>query len=342
MIEIKELFYKPFEDIRQRRGRGGTYDYITWKDIADRMNSIFGMNWSSSSESQELIGDTLIIRVKVCATDPESKMSYCQEGFGGAVLRASDEPGSAHKSAYSKALKDACKKWGIGLYMDDDTTATTNIPNGFSGYATGTANTPSSNESLPVPPSTFSQPAPAMPEAVSSAPMVSAPSFVNTMPEVNTIAVPTPPTPPTQENLWPSNNATSVVTNSVFSVPQPPAPVTAVKEMGLPPVPPPIGVNTNTNIVTPSFQPPAMPSTPMVDTSAAEMTPDTPFSITNVQEMAIKNLAKLKGYTDDNIEVFLTELINNPACGLNRKCPIKELSYNEAVCVIKTTKSLQQ
>ena len=323
MTDIKELFYKPFEDIRQRKGRGGTYDYITWKDIADRMNSIFGMNWSSSSESQEMLGDTIIIRVKVCATDPESKMSYCQEGFGGAVLRTSDEPGSAHKSAYSKALKDACKKWGIGLYMDDDAALTTNIPDGFSGYATGTPN------NGPATPLTFSQPEPAVPTTVSPVPVVNTPPVVNVAPEVTNTTV---PAPPTQENLWPSNN----------NVAAPQTPSMPSKEMGLPPVPAPLGVNTNSNTAAPAFQMPAMPSTPMVDTSAAEMTPDTPCSITNVQEMAIKNLAKLRGYTDDNIDVFLTELMNNPSCGLSRKCPVKELSYNEAVCVIKTTKSLQQ
>jgi len=117
-MNIKEL-YEPLEQ-KSRRGRGGNYNYVSWQDVADRMNKVFDGNWSSEVKSQEMVGNNVIVRVRVTATDPETQMSFHQEGFGGAVDREADEAGNPWKSAYSKAFRDACKKWGIGLFLDDE------------------------------------------------------------------------------------------------------------------------------------------------------------------------------------------------------------------------------
>jgi len=314
-IDIKEKLYKPFEDIRQRKGRGGTYDYITWKDVADRMNEVFGFRWSSNVMSQEVIGDNIVVRVNVCVQDPDADRTYCQEGYGGAVLRSSDEPGTAHKGAYSKALKDACKKWGVALHLEEDTAlTTTSIPDGFVGHTTGV---PSETPKVWAPPTPDT--------ATKSATTFAPPSQVLEQ------------MVPKQADLYPEPTMPVETSKVEFTMPTPPmsAPNSG---MGLPPTPSPAGINKN---VQPTYQPPVMPTVPTIDTSAAELTPDMPGSITNVQEMAVKNLSKLKGYTDDTIDVFLKDLVNNPSCGLNRQCPVKDLSYNEAVCVIKTTKNLQ-
>ena len=118
-MSTKEALYEKFEDIPSRRGRGGTYSYVRWQDVADRMNTVFNSNWSSRVEFQEVINGNVIVRVSVSIVDDEGRV-HTQEGFGGAPLDDNNEAGNPFKSAYSKALKDACKKWGVGLYLEED------------------------------------------------------------------------------------------------------------------------------------------------------------------------------------------------------------------------------
>ncbi len=105
-------------ELKSRRGRGGNYSYVPWQDVADRMNKVFGGNWSSEVMSETVVGNGVVLRVRVTVIDKETNVSYYQEGFGGADNTGS-EVGTLHKSAYSKALRDACKKWGPGLYTDE-------------------------------------------------------------------------------------------------------------------------------------------------------------------------------------------------------------------------------
>ena len=117
---MKDLLYKKFKAVPTRPGRGGTYSYIKWQDVADRMNQIFGIRWDSEVVHQEVIGSNVVIRVRVTILDADSGDMFFQEGFGGASMDDRQEAGNPFKAAYSKALKDACKKWGVGLYIDDD------------------------------------------------------------------------------------------------------------------------------------------------------------------------------------------------------------------------------
>lgn len=132
--------YKGFDNIPSRRGRGGVYSYIRWQDVADRMNEVFGLNWSSEVLYQEIVGDNVITRVRVTIIDPENGNVSWQEGFGGSPNDKSSEAGNPFKSAYSKALKDACKKWGVGLFLDEDGEGEVvqhNIPEGYIGKELG-------------------------------------------------------------------------------------------------------------------------------------------------------------------------------------------------------------
>ena len=147
-MSIKDALYKKFEDIPSRKGRGGTYQYIRWQDVADRMNEVFGSRWSSEVVFQDVVGKNIIVRVSVCIKDPDTGERFCQEGFGGAVNDDSQEAGNAFKSAYSKALKDACKKWGVGLYLDDDDN-TNEIPTGYAGKEYGVPPRETSAATLP-------------------------------------------------------------------------------------------------------------------------------------------------------------------------------------------------
>jgi hypothetical protein len=118
-MSIKEQFYVPLE-IRTRKGRGGNFSFVAWQDVINRLNEILGSNWSSELKSSEIVGPNIIVRVRVSFTNPETKEYCCQEGFGGAINDERLEAGSPFKAAYSKALKDACKRWGLGLYLEDE------------------------------------------------------------------------------------------------------------------------------------------------------------------------------------------------------------------------------
>ena len=117
--EIFEGFYKKF-NVKTRQGRGGVYPYVPADDITDRMNRLFEGNWSSMVTYQDVIGDEIIIRVRVEITDPSNNIMYFHEGFGGHKINPTDEPGNGFKSAYSKALVNACRRWGVGLFLSDD------------------------------------------------------------------------------------------------------------------------------------------------------------------------------------------------------------------------------
>lgn len=117
---MKDLLYKKFADVPKRPGRGGTYSYIKWQDVADRMNQVFGVQWSSEIVYQDVIGSNVVIRIRVSVLDTDTGNLFFQEGFGGAPIDDRQEAGTPFKAAYSKALKDACRKWGVGLYLEED------------------------------------------------------------------------------------------------------------------------------------------------------------------------------------------------------------------------------
>ena len=314
---ISDKLYAPLT-VDSRRGRGGTYGYVKWQAVADRMNETFGMNWSSSVVHEDSTDSMIVVRVSVCAKDPISNDEYCQEGYGASEIRGSDEAGSAHKGAYSKALKDACKKWGIGLHLEEDgSSAPASMPSGFTGYETGQ-------------PTPTGPPAPSVPPSytpVAPAPVAPAPTAAPTMPA--------PAPAPTGGYVAPTT-----------------APVTPTAEMGLPTIPAPAGVNPMAP--TPSAPTQMVPSTPASTPASTPVmappapapantgsSPETPGTITSVQDMAIQNLSRLNGVEGQTMAQFLQGLVDNPECELSRSVStLNELSYNEAVYVIKAAKSL--
>lgn len=164
-----EILYRGFENIPSRRGRGGVYQYIRWQDIADRMNEAFGTSWSSEVTFQDIVGSNVIVRVRVTVFDKSTETFSKQEGFGGAPNEEQSEAGNPFKSAYSKALKDACKKWGVGLFLELDDEAgeqkaSPSIPNGYGGMEQGipggVSATPNTGLPLPTPPSSGGMPMP--------------------------------------------------------------------------------------------------------------------------------------------------------------------------------------
>ena len=128
VLNVKEKLYAPLAT-HSRRGRGGNYDYVKAQDVYDRMNDVFGADWSSEVIRAKEVGNNIIVHARVTIMN-DNRCSAYQDGFGGAINDAGSEAGNAYKSAFSKAIKDACKKWGIGLFLDEDGsyTATTSAP----------------------------------------------------------------------------------------------------------------------------------------------------------------------------------------------------------------------
>lgn len=331
MTDIKSKLYKPFENVDSRRGRGGTYDYIKWQSVVDRMNEVFGVNWSSNVTKQDITDDRIIVRVNVCIKDPITGEYFCQEGYGGAVLRTEDEPGNAHKSAYSKALKDACKKWGVGLHIEEDNAGGSTVPSGYMGKETGVppTNTPSSTPPVP---NTQSNQAPPTQPSQSAAPQNVPPSMPpqqNTPPAVGSVQN----APPQQPVDAPTNTAPTENTNQ-----GPPTTPThgAGAGMGLPPTPPP-------NVDNGSNKPSTTYSQPSTGNNNQAPDQNAPGTITNVQELAIGNLINLSDRASEGPAKILKELSEDSNCELNRVVTeLKDLSFREAVSVIKAMKSLQQ
>lgn len=154
-MAIKEKFYEPLE-IRTRKGRGGNFNYVAWQDVVNRLNEILGTSWSSELKTSEIIGNNVIVRVRVSFVNPETKEYCCQEGFGGAINDERLEAGSPFKAAYSKALKDACKKWGLGLYLEDEDQPSFGPPTTTTNPVVNEVSTPPATEPIMTSPGTSS------------------------------------------------------------------------------------------------------------------------------------------------------------------------------------------
>jgi Rad52/22 family double-strand break repair protein. len=296
-----EALYKNFESIPTRKGRGGVYPYVRWQDVADRMNEVFGTNWSSEVLFQDIIGANVIVRVRVTIVDPEKGVFFTQEGFGGAPNDASTEAGTPFKSAYSKALKDACKKWGVGLYLedDDDTTGTTSstpssIPPGYMGKEIGVPPTPT-------------------------------PPSASILTEDPGAFVPTPPTFP--------NKVEEPISSSKAETSFPPTP------KGGMPLPPGVamgGTSMGATIEAPTPQVLQMPSTPPVPptpTSKVEViNTGEPEYISDVQRAALQSILSIKGA---EYKSLAKEAFEFNGLAISSIPDPDKLSYQEAVYVIK-------
>jgi hypothetical protein len=150
--------YKTFK-LKSRAGQGGmTFKYAPSSDIMDRMNKVFKGNWSTEVVESEIIGDQVLVLVRVMAKDPneDGGIVYFHEGYashplakfsGGAKQGQIIDAGNSYRAAMSKAVKAAVTKWGVGLYLEGDESesttteeATSTGPMGYTPPAASTAN----------------------------------------------------------------------------------------------------------------------------------------------------------------------------------------------------------
>lgn len=123
-----DKLYEPFE-LREREGLGGMkFKYIPSVDIIDRMNKVFDGCWSTEITSQERMDDFVVVRISVSVLDKDSEKIFVHDGYGSSPIARYTSGkkegqiinlGNAYKAAAADAVKNACKKWGVGLYLEE-------------------------------------------------------------------------------------------------------------------------------------------------------------------------------------------------------------------------------
>ncbi|KKN40624.1 hypothetical protein LCGC14_0731390 [marine sediment metagenome] len=208
---ILEELYKGFK-LKSRPGQAGkTFKYAPSSDIMDRMNKVFKGNWSTEVISAEIIGDQVLVLVRVMAKDPsdEGGIVYFHEGYashplakfsGGTKQGQIIDIGNSYRSAMSKAVKAAVTKWGVGLYLEEgEETSVAEEPasTGPVGYNPPPADTPKNPVIPPKPPTT-------------TPPISVPPSVGANISPVETAKVPAMTAPPvfTNEEVKPSTETT--------------------------------------------------------------------------------------------------------------------------------------
>jgi hypothetical protein len=111
--------YEEFKTIKSRQGRGGkNYDYIKSADVIDRLNKVLGLRWSVEEVDSQILGNWIVMRVRIIVQDPDSPDRFwIREGYGGHPFNPNSDPADAYKSAYSKAITKAASLFGVGLYL---------------------------------------------------------------------------------------------------------------------------------------------------------------------------------------------------------------------------------
>lgn len=125
--DLVDKLYVPFK-LKQRKGVGGmTFDFIPTEDVINRMNMVFDGNWSTKIITQDVIEDFVLIRVQVEVVNGTG-VAISHEGYGSAQTQRYTsgtnkgkllDIGNAYKSAESKAIKNACTRFGVGLYFKE-------------------------------------------------------------------------------------------------------------------------------------------------------------------------------------------------------------------------------
>lgn len=294
---IFDGFYEKLP-VKQRQGRGGVYPYVSADDVTDRMNRLFKGNWTSMVTFQDMVEGQIIIRVRVEATDPETGRVYSHEGFGGHTPSSADEAGNGFKSAYSKALVNAVRRWGVGLFLSDDDRTVSQVRQ------------PNSAPSAPVAP-------PKMPQVpkvnIPSAPVAAKEPVVA---ETATITQALPAVP--QAIVDKALPKTPKPTTQLPPIPVTPAEVTQAVEKvvaGMPKIPP-----QATAILTETVAPAPPIPTPTAVTSMVD-----DDSISDVQKIAIQSLVDMRGFKYEDMAQGALERVPD----------INTLTHDQAVLVIQ-------
>ena len=179
---ILEQLTEKFENVLEKPGGKG-FKYISSDDVFERMNKVFQGNWNTEVLHQSVEDDQVLVRVRVMAKDPTDADSsmYFHEGFASQPIARYSygnnegkviDTGNTFMAAMSKAVKQACKKWGVASGLDDEevtiSTQVTTNPVSTPGPASMSTSVPKKSDMSPRPeipkvPSTHAPTAPPPP-----------------------------------------------------------------------------------------------------------------------------------------------------------------------------------
>jgi len=185
-----QILEKLYEDLPVDIKQGaGNFKYIKTRYVLDRLNQVFEGRWSAQVINHQIVDNEVLLWIRLTVVG-EDKIEYSQDGFGSARRFDKIDIGNTYKSAKSKAIKDAVKAWGIGLFIEEPgrrvTTEATNV-------STTSMNMPVSNPAGNVPP-----PASTNVEMQQTMPSMGNPPTMN--------ASSMPPTEVVVNNTMPNNN----------------------------------------------------------------------------------------------------------------------------------------
>lgn len=100
--------------------KGRARPFIDGDDVINRLNEAFSHAWSDEVISQEMVGDEVIVQVRLCVAFPNGYV-ISHHGYGSGTPKGRDQilRSDLYKSAHTSAIKAAAKKFGIGLYMEE-------------------------------------------------------------------------------------------------------------------------------------------------------------------------------------------------------------------------------
>ena len=288
-----EQLYQPFE-LHSRPGMAGrTFKYVKGEDVIDRMNKVFAGRWGTDILDQEIINEEAVVSVLVTIYE-EDNLRLSHVGFGSSSLKGGNV-GDSYKSALTNAIKNACRKWGVGLYLEEE------ADGGEEGVPSFTPPTTPNKD--------MSKTEPVIPSRSSS----STPNVSNTPKEEPKEEVKTPKMP----NLPPFIN------NSPPNKEEPPiveAPKEGVKKEKSEPVDKPAQ----------SFPKIPLPSAPKPSNGTAGGKDDE--KISDVQKAALKGLVTIRGLDYNQL---VNDAFSSKGIEFDKVPDADDLSYKEAVIVIK-------
>lgn len=122
LARLQERFPLTWHRDRKLPG-GGNYLYVPWKRYVERLDQLCGLNWSEEYSDPVICGDYLSVRCRLTidGTTREGIGSirvYPETNDQGRAKIIGDPPNNAYRGAFT----DACYKFGLGRYLDDQAT----------------------------------------------------------------------------------------------------------------------------------------------------------------------------------------------------------------------------
>lgn len=128
--EVLNELAKPF-NLKEREGLGGKrFKYVASGDIIERMNTVFHGNWNAELIDSKVIEEQLLVLVKVSVRDEETGALFSHDGYASyPIFRFTSgqnkgkviDIGNSYRSAMTKAIKTACSRWGVALFLEETT-----------------------------------------------------------------------------------------------------------------------------------------------------------------------------------------------------------------------------